>query len=158
MEVRGRGEREGGGRAEGGASPRPALPIHTIPPYNCSACAWYIHAHTTRPPPYPATGLPAGVPMALKPTSQHLLRCKWADDVRFEVRPALAVARAVADALRYCHGKGVCHGDVYGHNVLVDEDMHATLCDFGEPAAEGEAGRACAPPLGLLPRLVGMVA
>ncbi|PNH08307.1 Leucine-rich repeat-containing protein 1 [Tetrabaena socialis] len=75
--------------------------------------------------------LETGVPLALKPTSQHLLRCKWADELAFQPRRALSLALAVADALRYCHAGGVCHGDVYAHNVLMDEDGSVTLCDFG---------------------------
>eukprot|EP00198_Chlamydomonas_reinhardtii_P007110 XP_001696446.1 predicted protein [Chlamydomonas reinhardtii] len=72
-----------------------------------------------------------GSPLAAKPTSQHLLRCKWGDDVRFPPRRALGLAAAVADALRYCHAAGICHGDVYAHNVLMDENGTVTLCDFG---------------------------
>ena len=75
-----------------------------------------------------------GEPLAFKPTSQHLLRCKWADHVRFTPRHGLAVVVAVADALGYCHSVGVCHGDVYAHNCLVDEYLNTTLCDFGEAA------------------------
>jgi serine/threonine protein kinase len=37
----------------------------------------------------------------------------------------------VADALEHCHAQGVCHGDVYAHNVLRDEGGNVTLCDFG---------------------------
>ncbi|KAG2439459.1 hypothetical protein HXX76_004814 [Chlamydomonas incerta] len=75
--------------------------------------------------------LETGSPLAHKPTSAHLLRCKWGDDVRFPPRRALGLAAAVADALRYCHAAGVCHGDVYAHNVLMDENGTVTLCDFG---------------------------
>ncbi|KAG2501926.1 hypothetical protein HYH03_000424 [Edaphochlamys debaryana] len=75
--------------------------------------------------------LESGKPLAHKPTSAHLLRCKWADETRFPLPRALALAARVADALRYCHAAGVCHGDVYAHNVLMDEDGSVTLCDFG---------------------------
>ncbi|GFR43459.1 hypothetical protein Agub_g4542 [Astrephomene gubernaculifera] len=95
------------------------------------------HPHLTqvlarvRYPPGLVLRLETGSPLAHKPTSQHLLRCKWGDDVRFAPRRALLLAAAVADALRYCHEAGVCHGDVYAHNVLMDEDENVTLCDFG---------------------------
>lgn len=84
---------------------------------------------------------PSGSPLAAKPTSQHLLRCKWGDDVRFPPRRALGLAAAVADALRYCHAAGICHGDVYAHNVLMDENGTVTLCDFGERARERGGGK-----------------
>lgn len=34
--------------------------------------------------------------------------------------------------MSYLHEKGICHGDLYAHNVLVDGETGATiLCDFG---------------------------
>jgi serine/threonine protein kinase len=32
------------------------------------------------------------------------------------------------------HSKGICHGDVYAHNVLADSEGNAVLCDYGEAA------------------------
>jgi serine/threonine protein kinase len=47
-------------------------------------------------------------------------------------RTALRVLLDTADALRYLHEElHVCHGDVYAHNVLVNEVGHAVLCDYG---------------------------
>ncbi|KDQ51607.1 hypothetical protein JAAARDRAFT_41077 [Jaapia argillacea MUCL 33604] len=37
----------------------------------------------------------------------------------------------VADGLVYLHSESVCHGDLCGKNILVDDDGHARLCDFG---------------------------
>ncbi|GLI66354.1 hypothetical protein VaNZ11_010126 [Volvox africanus] len=95
------------------------------------------HPHLTqvlakvKHPPGLVLRLASGNPLAHKPTSKNLLRCKWGDDVRFAPRRALLLAVAVADALAYIHAAGVCHGDVYAHNVLMDEDENVTLCDFG---------------------------
>lgn len=34
--------------------------------------------------------------------------------------------------MSYLHEKGICHGDLYAHNVLVDgETGAAVLCDYG---------------------------
>ena len=44
-----------------------------------------------------------------------------------------AAARAVADvadALRYCHWQGVCHGDVKPDNMLSGADGRVRLTDF----------------------------
>lgn len=72
--------------------------------------------------------------MALKPTSQHLLRCKWGVDERFPLPLLLRIMTGVAEALEHCHSRHIAHGDVYAHNVLVDAEGKATLCDFGEKA------------------------
>ncbi|KAG8908803.1 hypothetical protein FRB99_003041 [Tulasnella sp. 403] len=44
------------------------------------------------------------------------------DDVRL---------REAADGLAYIHEHGIIHGDVKGSNVLVSDDVHAKICDFG---------------------------
>jgi hypothetical protein len=43
----------------------------------------------------------------------------------------LRVARDVAEALAYAHGKGIIHRDLKPANVLMDADGHACLSDFG---------------------------
>lgn len=37
----------------------------------------------------------------------------------------------IADAVNYLHEKDIVHGDIKGNNVLVDDDTHCLLCDFG---------------------------
>jgi len=95
-----------------------------------------------------------GVPLALKPSSAHLLRCRWAEDKPSFPSPDAAVrlTRLLARALGHCHGysghdcHGFCHGDIYAHNVLATPELSPTasfddldsssdgsilLCDFG---------------------------
>eukprot|EP00775_Hariotina_reticulata_P004107 gene4107-4353_t len=73
-----------------------------------------------------------GKPLAAKPTSEHLLRCKWAEEDVFAGTQVLKVCHGIAGALAYLHSQGTCHGDVYAHNILVDRQSgHAVLCDFG---------------------------
>lgn len=43
------------------------------------------------------------------------------------------------DALRYTHAQGVIHKDIKPQNILIDENKHATLTDFG--IAENRATR-----------------
>ncbi|KAG8903246.1 hypothetical protein FRB99_003563 [Tulasnella sp. 403] len=43
----------------------------------------------------------------------------------------LKFLRDVAEALVYLHGRGIVHGDVNSENVVVSDDFHALLCDFG---------------------------
>lgn len=36
--------------------------------------------------------------------------------------------------------RGICHGDVYAHNVMASEEGHATLCDYGASFAYHKGG------------------
>jgi len=42
-----------------------------------------------------------------------------------------SVLGGMADLLAHLHEAGLCHGDFYAHNILVDESGHALLGDFG---------------------------
>ena len=52
-----------------------------------------------------------------------------------------AIGAQVADALAYAHEEGVVHRDVKPGNVLVDDEGHAWLGDFGISRMIGEAVR-----------------
>ncbi|KAF9457808.1 kinase-like domain-containing protein [Collybia nuda] len=43
----------------------------------------------------------------------------------------LIMLRQIADAIYYLHSNLVIHGDLTGNNILVAEDGHMLLCDFG---------------------------
>ncbi|GAX81710.1 hypothetical protein CEUSTIGMA_g9138.t1 [Chlamydomonas eustigma] len=83
-----------------------------------------------------------GAPLAAKPTSEHLLRCKWDPNKSISCGYAHKVALGVSSALAYLHGLFICHGDVYAHNILVDTAGKAIVCDFGASFCyeEGQRG------------------
>jgi len=72
-----------------------------------------------------------GAALADRPNSQSLLRCRWAAGLGFSFAWVVNVSYNVASALSYLHSKGICHGDVYAHNIIASNSGHAVLCDFG---------------------------
>ena len=69
--------------------------------------------------------------LAGPPSLASCTRDVYADDARFTAAQAHAIAQGAGDALAHLHAKGLMHGDFYAHNILVDDDAHALLGDFG---------------------------
>ncbi|EFX03015.1 serine/threonine-protein kinase [Grosmannia clavigera kw1407] len=72
------------------------------------------------------------------------------DSSPLSVDAALSILAGVASAAEHLHGRGIAHGDLYAHNILVtghdksskDDkmDTHAILSDFGAATLYGTAG------------------
>ncbi|MGN6526099.1 MAG: leucine-rich repeat-containing protein kinase family protein [Burkholderiaceae bacterium] len=69
--------------------------------------------------------------LAGPPSLASCARDVYPDDLRLAAPVARAIAQGVADALAHLHARGVLHGDLYAHNLLVDAAGHALLGDFG---------------------------
>merc|ERR1719150_2105087 len=94
----------------------------------------------------------AASPPSFATVTRDALRKDGGKGPSLSVASALDVARAVAQAIAYLHGKGLVHGDVYLHNTLVVLDEGSSkgagaspavcdvrLSDFGAAAAvDGE--------------------
>ncbi len=73
----------------------------------------------------------AGTPLGGRPNAASLLRCTYPPEQRWSSAFALRCARDVSGALAACHAARLAHGDVYAHNIVVDERGAATLVDMG---------------------------
>lgn len=75
------------------------------------------------PPHYANLGLP--------PTLQSCTRDAYPPGMALSVGKARTILRGVASAAAHLHARGIAHGDLYAHNVLIDDAGHALLGDFG---------------------------
>ena len=69
--------------------------------------------------------------LAGPPSLASCTRDVYAPALRLTPDHARAIAQGTGDALAHLHTKGLMHGDFYAHNILVDDDAHALLGDFG---------------------------
>ena len=69
--------------------------------------------------------------LAAPPSLASCTRDVYADEARFGAAQAVAIASAMVSALAHLHRQGLVHGDLYGHNILVDDDGGSLLGDFG---------------------------
>jgi hypothetical protein len=84
--------------------------------------------------------------LAGPPSLASCTRDIYAPELRFSVAQARAIAQGTGDALAHLHAKGLMHGDFYAHNILVDDQAHALLGDFGAASflPENDSARATA--------------
>ena len=136
--------------AQGGDRPvavklfKGAMTSDGLPGSEMAACiAADVHAHVIGVEgriaghPQGAQGLVMGLippryrSLAGPPSLASCTRDVYASELRFTSAQAHAIARGTRDALAHLHAQGLVHGDFYAHNILVDDDAHALLGDFG---------------------------
>lgn len=69
--------------------------------------------------------------LAALPSFDTCSRDVYTPSTRFTADSALRIARGVASAAGHLHAQGICHGDLYGHNILFNSEGHCLLGDFG---------------------------
>lgn len=74
---------------------------------------------------------PAFRVLAGPPSLASCTRDCYAPERRFVFDEALRIARGVAAAVAHLHGRGILHGDLYAHNLLVNGNGDCLLGDFG---------------------------
>jgi len=79
--------------------------------------------------------------LAGPPSRESCSRDVYDPAMRLDLATALRIARAIGLAAAHLHGRGLLHGDLYGHNVLWDGAAgDAVLSDFGAASFLPESG------------------
>lgn len=77
------------------------------------------------------------------PSLESCTRDTYAADTAFELSVVLKIARGIAAAAEHLHARGIMHGDLYAHNILIDGKGNSLLGDFGAASfydAKSDAG------------------
>ncbi|HBB80026.1 MAG TPA: protein kinase, partial [Pseudomonas sp.] len=69
--------------------------------------------------------------LAGPPSLASCTRDCYAPQQRFDAEQVLKIAAGVASVMQHLHARGILHGDLYGHNLLVDPSGRTLLSDFG---------------------------
>ena len=75
------------------------------------------------PPNYKNLGQP--------PDFDTCTRDTYSTDASFSLPVILRLTQGIASAAAHLHAKGIMHGDLYAHNILVNETGDSLLGDFG---------------------------
>ncbi|MET0348659.1 MAG: leucine-rich repeat-containing protein kinase family protein [Rhizobacter sp.] len=83
-------------------------------------------------------------PLAAPPSMASCSRDVYPEGLRLPASRADAIARAASGALEHLHARGLTHGDLYAHNLLVDGQDGALVSDFGAASflPQGDVARA----------------
>ncbi|WP_187261962.1 leucine-rich repeat-containing protein kinase family protein [Pontibacter beigongshangensis] len=81
------------------------------------------------------------------PSFETCTRDTYPGGTSFSLTAALAIAAGVAAAAAHLHTQNVMHGDLYAHNVLINEQAYPILGDFGAATSYGNSITAWAPAL-----------
>ncbi|MFN6998202.1 MAG: leucine-rich repeat-containing protein kinase family protein [Aquincola tertiaricarbonis] len=91
-------------------------------------------------------------PLAGPPSMRSCSRDVYAPGLRLPADQADRIGQAAASAMAHLHGRGLMHGDLYAHNLLVDGQGGALLSDFGAASFLPEDDPGCAEALRALDR------
>ena len=82
--------------------------------------------------------------LAGPPSFASCTRDTYAPDTCFSLSALLQLVGALASAAQHLHGRGIMHGDLYGHNILCCAQGRALIGDFGAASFYASDGSATA--------------
>jgi serine/threonine protein kinase len=80
-------------------------------------------------------------PLAKPPDFETFTRDIYPEDTKLSKEFAEKCISSVQQAVTELHLKSVAHGDIYAHNILVNEEGNAILADFGSATVFDESLR-----------------
>ncbi|MDF1879890.1 protein kinase [Sulfurimonas sp. MAG313] len=69
--------------------------------------------------------------LGLPPSLETCTRDTFKDSASFSLEGIITILKAICTAAIHLHSKGLMHGDLYAHNILVNEEYKSYLGDFG---------------------------
>jgi hypothetical protein len=75
--------------------------------------------------------------LGLPPTLDSCTRDSFTLDTVFSILQCKKILLGIANASEHLHNRGIVHGDLYAHNILIDKSGHALLGDFGAATIYG---------------------
>lgn len=69
--------------------------------------------------------------LGLPPSMQTCSRDTFPEGTVFGVSEIIKTGTAIASLALHLHQKGMMHGDLYAHNILIDRDANTLMGDFG---------------------------
>jgi serine/threonine protein kinase len=67
--------------------------------------------------------------------SMDLFECIEEHD-KLSEKDAIYVFKQIVEAVKYLHERGIIHRDIKDENIVIDQDMHVKLIDFGSASIE----------------------
>ena len=74
---------------------------------------------------------PSYINLGNPPSLETCTRDVFDDNISFSVAELHMIAKSIASVCAQLHGKGINHGDLYAHNILVNKTAECLLGDFG---------------------------
>ena len=69
--------------------------------------------------------------LGLPPSMESCTRDVFHPETHFTVPQIKKILIGIASAMQHLHKKGITHGDLYAHNILIDDTGYPLLGDFG---------------------------